>query len=208
MRIRFKRAKEIEKFDHVQAAAAAFHLRYEALRTAEPVGDVLLKQSARFAPLGQKRRDALITGIVKGMGHPKILNSDSEYSTFVYAIFREIFMWASLWFVAAAATALGIALDMRRLRVNRIGTSRTGWAVACVCAGPLAAGAYLYQRKAAWRALIDAVWLAVGDASHPVHVRRQRLLALRETGVIGRRVFLACWDELEAQKRLSSLRNQ
>ncbi|RQY65621.1 hypothetical protein [Burkholderia stagnalis] len=117
-------------------------------------------------------------------------------------------MWASLWFAAAATTALGIALDMRRLRVNRVGISRTGWVVACVCAGPLATGAYLYQRKAAWRALIDAVWQAAGDASHPVHVRRQRLLALRNTGVIGRRVFLACWEELEAQERLSGLRSR
>ncbi|KVH31490.1 hypothetical protein WS88_28810 [Burkholderia cepacia] len=117
-------------------------------------------------------------------------------------------MWVSLWFAAAAATALGIALDMRRLRVNRVGTSRTGWGVACACAGPLAAGAYLYWRKATWRALIDAVWQAAGDASHPVHVRRQRLLALRNTGVIGRRVFLACWEELEAQERLRGSGNQ
>jgi hypothetical protein len=72
----------------------------------------------------------------------------------------------------------------------------------------LAAGAYLYQRKATWRALIDAVWQAAGDASHPVHVRRQRLLALRNTGVIGRRVFLACWEVLEAEERPSGLRNQ
>ncbi|HEX7933048.1 MAG TPA: hypothetical protein VF573_08240 [Paraburkholderia sp.] len=117
-------------------------------------------------------------------------------------------MLAVLWFAAAAATALGISLDMRRLKVNRIGTSRTGWVVACACAGPFAAGAYLYRRRTAWRALIDAVWQATGDASQPLHVRRQRLMTLRDTGVIGRRVFLACWEELEAEERHSGLRNR
>jgi hypothetical protein len=110
-------------------------------------------------------------------------------------------MYVDLWFAAAAATASGIALDMRRLRVNRVGTSRTGWAVACALAGPIAGGVYLYQRRIAWRALVEAVWQAAGDGSQPLHVRRQRLLVLRNTGVIGRRVFLACWDELLADER-------
>ncbi|MGG1946831.1 hypothetical protein AB1286_18780 [Trinickia sp. NRRL B-1857] len=115
-------------------------------------------------------------------------------------------MFAGLWFAAAAATALGITLDMGRLKVNRVGISRTGWILACAFAGPLAVGAYLYRRRIAWRALIDAVWQAAGDSSQPVHLRRQRLLALRNTGVIGRRVFLACWEELEADERSSGAR--
>lgn len=117
-------------------------------------------------------------------------------------------MFVSLWFAVAAATASGIALDMRRLRVNRVGMSRTGWAVACVVAGPLAGGAYLYRRRIAWRALLDAVWQAAGDRSQPVHVRRQRLLTLHHTGVIGRRVFLACWDELLADERTAGRRDR
>ncbi|CAJ7491352.1 Uncharacterised protein [Burkholderia pseudomallei] len=117
-------------------------------------------------------------------------------------------MFVSLWFAAAAATASGIALDMRRLRVNRVGTSLTGWAVACAVVGPLAGGVYLYQRRVAWRALVEAVWQAAGDRSQPVHVRRQRLLALRSTGVIGRHVFLACWEELHADERTAGWRDR
>ncbi len=117
-------------------------------------------------------------------------------------------MLVSLWFAASAATALGIALDMERLRVNRIGTSRTGWLLACACAGPFAAGVYMYRRRAAWRSLIAAVWQAVGDESHPMHERRQRLLALRHTGVISSRVFLACWERLADEERFPGLRNR
>ncbi len=40
-------------------------------------------------------------------------------------------MFLSLWLVASAATALGIASDMQCLGVNRIGTSRNGWLLAC-----------------------------------------------------------------------------
>lgn len=117
-------------------------------------------------------------------------------------------MFVGLWFAAAAATASAIALDMRCLRVNRVGTSHTGWVVACAFAGPLAGCIYLYQRRIAWQALVDAVWQAIGDRSQPVHVRRQRLLALRNTGVVGRRVFLACWEELEADERTSGWRDR
>ncbi|MCW0080580.1 hypothetical protein [Burkholderia pseudomallei] len=117
-------------------------------------------------------------------------------------------MFVGLWFAAAAVTALGIALDMRRLKVNRVGMSRIGWILACACAGPFVAGVYVYQRRAAWRALINAVWEAAGDDSHPVHVRRQRLLALRHTGVIGRQVYLACWEELEEGERLPGVRDR
>lgn len=116
-------------------------------------------------------------------------------------------MFVDLWFAAAAATASGIAFDMRRLRINRVGTSLTGWAVACAFAGPLAGGVYLYHRRGAWRALVQAVWQAAGDHSHPIHVRRQRLLALRNTGVIGRRVFLACWEELQAAEETAGRRD-
>lgn len=117
-------------------------------------------------------------------------------------------MFAEFWVTAAAATAVGISLDMRRLKVSHVGTSRSGWAVACACAGPLAAGAYLYLRRTTWRTLIDAVWQAAGDASQPMHLRRQRLLALRDTGVIGRPVFLACWQELEADERFPGSRSR
>ncbi|MFM0042156.1 hypothetical protein [Paraburkholderia sediminicola] len=117
-------------------------------------------------------------------------------------------MLAVLWFAAAAATAVGISLDMRRLKVNRVGMSRIGWIVASACAGPFAASVYLYRRRTAWRALIDAVWQAIGDASQPLHVRRQRLMTLRNTGLIGGQVFLACWEQLEAEERHSGLRKQ
>lgn len=117
-------------------------------------------------------------------------------------------MFLSLWLVASAATALGIASDMQCLGVNRIGTSRNGWLLACVCAGPLAAGVYMYRRRTVWRSLINAVWQAAGDEDHPMHERRQRLLALRHTGLISRRVFLACWEQLEDEERVSGLRNR
>lgn len=40
-------------------------------------------------------------------------------------------MPTGLWF--AVATALGIALDTRGLKVNCVGTTRTGWLLACAC---------------------------------------------------------------------------
>ncbi len=117
-------------------------------------------------------------------------------------------MFMSLWFAASAATALGIASDMRCLGVNRVGTSRNGWLLACVCAGPIAAGVYMYRRRAVWRSLIHAVWQAAGDETHPMHERRQRLLALRHTGLISRRVFFACWEQLEDEEWVSGVRNR
>ncbi|KAB0636917.1 hypothetical protein WT19_04110 [Burkholderia stagnalis] len=117
-------------------------------------------------------------------------------------------MFMSLWFAASAATALGIASDMQCLGVNCVGTSLKGWLLACACAGPIAAGVYIYRRRAVWRSLITAVWQAVGDESHPMHERRQRLLALRQTGVISRRVFLACWEQLKDEERFPGVRNR
>jgi hypothetical protein len=102
-----------------------------------------------------------------------------------------------LWFVAASGVALAIAFDMRRLAVQRVGLSRIGWLFVCVGTGPFAGVAYLFFRRAVWSELLDSVWEIVGDASHPVSVRRKRLLALRSSGLIGAPVFRRCLVLLE-----------
>lgn len=104
-----------------------------------------------------------------------------------------------VWLSSATATALGIALDMHRLRANRVGLRPIGWVVASACIGPIAGAAYLIQRQAARSALIEAVWLLVGDASHPVDVRRARLIALERSGLLGAPIFQACLATLDAE---------
>ncbi|MFC5431873.1 hypothetical protein ACFPTO_24220 [Paraburkholderia denitrificans] len=110
-------------------------------------------------------------------------------------------MWITLWFASVVATASGIALDMRCLKVNRVGLSRTGWALACALGGLPTVAFYLRQRRAVWRSLIDAVWQVAGDSSQPAHLRRQRLLALRNAGVIGQAVYRTCQAQLDAAGR-------
>lgn len=107
-------------------------------------------------------------------------------------------MFKVIWLLDAAVVALGIALDMRRLRINRVGLGRRGWLLASVCGGPVAGAAYLVLRRAAWRALVAAVWQGVGDASHPTHIRRARLVALHRSGLVGEPVFRACLRTLDA----------
>lgn len=97
-----------------------------------------------------------------------------------------------MWLLTAVGVALGIVCDMRRLKVNRVGTSRLVWVIASACTGPFAGATYLVLRRAIWRTLIEAVWRAVGDASQPRHVRRVRLLELRRCGLVGEPVYRAC----------------
>jgi hypothetical protein len=106
-----------------------------------------------------------------------------------------------IWLCAATAAALGIALDMRRLKVNRVGLSPPGWAVACVFAGAFAAVPYLMLRRRVWRTLLNAAWKLVGDDSHAPAVRRERLDALRRSGLIGRPVLRACLRTLNTDQR-------
>ncbi|WP_334070377.1 hypothetical protein [Burkholderia cepacia] len=108
-------------------------------------------------------------------------------------------MFQLAWLSGAAATALGIALDMHRLRANRIGLRPLGWVVASACFGPIAGAAYLIRRPAARSALIEAVWQFVGDASHPVAVRWERLIALKRSGLLGAPIFRACLAALDAE---------
>lgn len=104
-----------------------------------------------------------------------------------------------IWLGAAMAAAFGIALDMRRLKVNRVGLSSPGWAAACVCASAFTVVPYLILRRRVWRKLIEAVWRFVGDSSYAIDVRRERLNALRASGLIGKAAFRACARTLDAQ---------
>lgn len=108
-------------------------------------------------------------------------------------------MFHLVWFTSAAMTALGIALDMHRLHANRVGLRPIGWVVASACVGPIAGVAYLIRRRAARAALIEAVWQFVGDTSHPADARRERLIALERSGLLGPLVFQACLAKLDAE---------
>ncbi|WP_174825297.1 hypothetical protein [Paraburkholderia madseniana] len=108
-------------------------------------------------------------------------------------------MFQLVWLSGAVATALGIALDMHRLRANRVCLRPAGWIIAAACIGPLAGVAYLIQRRAARDALIDAVWQLVGDSSHPANMRRERLIALERSGLLGAPIFRACLTTLDTE---------
>ncbi|MGA3845157.1 hypothetical protein ACI2S9_16625 [Ralstonia nicotianae] len=108
-------------------------------------------------------------------------------------------MFQLVWLSSAAATALGIVLDMRRLRANRVGLPASAWVFASACIGPVAGAAYLLQRRSARQALIEAAWALVGDAHQPAHVRRERLIALERSGVLGTPIFQACLAVLDAE---------
>ncbi|MBB6580929.1 hypothetical protein [Ralstonia solanacearum] len=108
-------------------------------------------------------------------------------------------MFQIVWLSGVAVTALGIVLDMRWLRANRVGLPAAIWVFVSACVGPVAGAAYLLQRRAAQRALIDATWKLVGDASQPTHVRRERLIALERSGVLGVPIFRACLAMLDAE---------
>ncbi|AXW09993.1 hypothetical protein CJO90_05635 [Ralstonia solanacearum] len=108
-------------------------------------------------------------------------------------------MFQLIWLSGVATTALGIVLDMRQLRANRVGLPAPAWVFASACIGPVAGVAYLLQRGAARRALIEAAWELVGDANQPAHVRRERLIALERSGVLGASIFRACLAALDAE---------
>ena len=108
---------------------------------------------------------------------------------------------AMIWLTAAAPAALGIAVDMRRLRVNRVGLSPPSWAAVCVLVSAFAVVPYLIQRRRVWRNLIDAAWRFVGDSSYAFDVRRERLHALRCCGLISEVAYRACVRTLDTQHR-------
>ncbi|MDO3617302.1 hypothetical protein Q3O97_15735 [Ralstonia pseudosolanacearum] len=108
-------------------------------------------------------------------------------------------MFQIAWLSSVAVTALGIVFDMRRLRANRVGLPASAWVFASACIGPVAGVAYLLQRRAARRALIEAAWELVGDANQPAHVRRERLIALERSGVLGGPIYQACLAVLDAE---------
>ena len=106
-----------------------------------------------------------------------------------------------IWLTAAAPAALGIAVDMRRLRVNRVGLSPPTWAVVCVLVSAFAVVPYVIQRRRVRRNLIDAAWQFVGDGSYALDVRRERLHTLRRCGLISEAAFQACAQTLDTQHR-------
>lgn len=199
MRVSFQHPQKIEQFNHVQAAGTALDLGHKGLRPSDPISNVLLQPTALLAQVGKQLRNPLIARVVDGMGHAK-------HSRYTYAIFsiriRYIqgdSMFQLVWLSSAAATALGIVLDMRRLRANRVGLPASAWVFASACIGPVAGAAYLLQRRVARQALIDAAWALVGDDHQPAHVRRERLIALERSGVLGAPIFQACLAVLDAE---------
>lgn len=113
------------------------------------------------------------------------------------------------WIAGALVTALGITLDMHRLRIGRVGIPLTGWIAASACIGPIAGIVYLFRRRAVRRALIEAVWALVGGPSQPVHARRARLRALERSGLLGTPIYRECSALLDAEtaNRSSNVRN-
>lgn len=104
-----------------------------------------------------------------------------------------------IWLLIATGIAAAVISDMRRLLVHRVGLSPVGWLFVCIGAGPFAIAAYLVCRRVVWRMLVHSVWQIVGDGSHPIDVRRKRLIALRRNGLIGMPVFQACMKELNTR---------
>ena len=104
-----------------------------------------------------------------------------------------------IWLLTATGIAGAVIVDMRRLCVHRVGLPPVGWLLVCLGTGPLAIVAYAVCRRAIWRRLVNSVWKIVGDGSHPTHVRRRRLIALRQNGLIGVPVFLACMKSLDTR---------
>lgn len=199
MRVGVKNPQEVQQFDDIEAAHAALDLRHEGLRPSEPIRNVLLQQAALLAHVREQGRDPLVAGVVDRMGHEEILDTHTTYTLSVYGIFQEFQMFQLVWFISAAMTALGIALDMHLLRANRVGLRPIGWVVASACVGPIAGVVYLIRRRAARSALNEAVWQFVGDASHRADVRRERLIALKRSGLLGSPVFRACLAKLDAE---------
>ena len=103
----------------------------------------------------------------------------------------------TIWMLAAAIVVLGIALDMSRMRVNRVGLSVTGWALMCACAGVLAAIPYMILRRRVWQQLIDAAWTLMGNDRNAPELCRKRLIALKQSGLVGDAVFRACLRSLD-----------
>ncbi|WP_423391472.1 hypothetical protein [Burkholderia sp. LMG 21824] len=108
-------------------------------------------------------------------------------------------MFQLLWLGCTIATAFAISLDMHRLRARRVDLTPAGWIVSSICTGPIAGVIYLCRRGAARRALIDAAWTLVGDATFPVHVRRERLDALERAGLLGSSIYRECAAVLDTE---------
>lgn len=108
-------------------------------------------------------------------------------------------MFQLIWLGGGVATALAVVFDMRRLGARRVGLPPIGWGVASVCLGPIAGAIYLSRRSATRQALIDAVWVLVGDQAVPVQVRRARLTALGSVGSVGPVIYRACSAALDAE---------
>ncbi|MGE0429380.1 MAG: hypothetical protein AB7P11_15360 [Hydrogenophaga sp.] len=103
------------------------------------------------------------------------------------------------WLLTAAASALGIVMDMRRLGTARVGVSANAWVGLALVAGPISLLAYLLKRRVVRQELIDGVWRLVGDSSHPLTVRYARLEALYRLEVVGPSIYFFCRRELRQE---------
>lgn len=108
-------------------------------------------------------------------------------------------MFPLIWLAGGIVTALVVVFDMRRMGACRIGLQPAGWVVVSVCLGPITAAVYLSRRSRARQALIDAVWVLVGDQTVPVQIRRKRLAALGTAGVVGAGIYRVCAAVLDAE---------
>lgn len=97
-----------------------------------------------------------------------------------------------LWSLSALLSAVFIAIDMRRMRANRVGVSARTWIGVSLVAGPLALGVYLFKRRAVREALIEGVWRLIGDGSHPLSRRYASLEALYRLEIVGPSIYFAC----------------
>ncbi|WP_186203798.1 hypothetical protein [Burkholderia gladioli] len=106
-----------------------------------------------------------------------------------------------LWLCAAVVTALGIVADMRRLRVNHVWISPTGWALLCACIGVFAVVPYLIVRRGVRRRLVKVVWELIDDETHSPELRYRRLAALMQAELIGQAIYHACLKNLDSVSR-------
>lgn len=103
----------------------------------------------------------------------------------------------ALWIVMALASVLAIACDMRRLAANQVGLPLWVWIAAVLAIGVFALPIYLRLRVGACRRLMAAAWTMAGDERTDPSLRRRRLEALRQVGLIGKPIYRACLKQLE-----------
>ncbi|WP_233827759.1 hypothetical protein [Paraburkholderia sp. ZP32-5] len=104
-----------------------------------------------------------------------------------------------IWAACVVITACAIAFDMHQLGAQSVALTRVEWIAISVCAGPLAGMMYMSRRGAARRELIQSAWVIVGNSTFSTQIRRERLSALKRTGVLGPAIYRTCSTALDAK---------